>query len=103
MLDLLSLESISVDKLCIVRVLVYVCITRSSSPPRSATRCYPNPTTIDPDITGLASSPCVQQVADDLDRPGVFVFKHRERQCFQFVGRASAAEKSVFAALQRPA
>ena len=37
------------------------------------------------------------QVLDELDLPGIFVFKHRERQCFQFVGRAMATEKSVFA------
>jgi hypothetical protein len=42
------------------------------------------------------SSPLVHQVAEDLDRPGLFVFKHRERQCFQFVGRATVADKSVF-------
>lgn len=44
-----------------------------------------------------SSSAAVLQVAEDLDRPGAFVFKHRERQCFQFVSRTSISDKSVFA------
>ena len=35
---------------------------------------------------------------DQLDRPGVFVFKHRERQCFQYVGRTVGQRGGVFAA-----
>jgi len=35
---------------------------------------------------------------DQLDRPGVFVFKHRERQCFQHVGRTAGQRGGVFAA-----
>lgn len=35
---------------------------------------------------------------DELDRPGVFVFKHRERQCFQSVGRTCGQRGGVFAA-----
>jgi len=35
---------------------------------------------------------------DQLDRPGVFVLKHRERQCFQYVGRTCGQRGGVFAA-----
>jgi len=45
--------------------------------------------------SGLATQ--VEPIEEKLEGPGLYVFKHRERQCFQIVGLAAADGGGVFA------